>query len=164
MVRKSDTPLGTYDIPDKNSWMSGGSRKSYGPNHRLILTGESGEIKESGRDLIRIHGGRQETYNSSTGEWEPIDDAELKKTWGCLRCYDDDIKTLKNITDGLEANDENEFGGELKIFDDLEERDGRYYTPTDAKSLDESVQNDRNMGLEGNESRRTSQERQKGVE
>lgn len=43
----ADTPLGTYDIPE-NPWISGGSRKAYGPNPRLALTPESGEIVEKG--------------------------------------------------------------------------------------------------------------------
>ena len=56
----SDTPLGIYDIPDNNAWISGGNRKTYSPNPRLNMKPEKGEIVESGRDLIRIHGGRQE--------------------------------------------------------------------------------------------------------
>ncbi|MBK8488305.1 MAG: RHS repeat-associated core domain-containing protein [Chitinophagales bacterium] len=140
MVKNSDTPLGTYDIPDNNPWISGGDRNSYGPNPRLALIPESGEIKDSNRDLIRIHGGRQETYNRETGEWEPVDDPTLKKTHGCMRCYDDDIKTLKEVTDQLEANDANEFGGKLKIVDDLEEKDGEYLIPAKTNSSTNSIE------------------------
>jgi hypothetical protein len=42
----SDTPLGVYDIPNKNSWRTGGDRASYGSNARLILSPKSGEIVE----------------------------------------------------------------------------------------------------------------------
>ena len=126
----ADTPLGTYDIPDgSNKWLTGKSRESYGPNPRLVLIPESGEIKESGRDDIRIHGGRQEYQDPKTGEWIPYEDPKLKPTYGCLRCYDKDIKTLKNITDQLEANDELEFGGKLKIVDDLIEQDENFVIP-----------------------------------
>lgn len=163
MVKNSDTPTGTYDIPDKNPWISGGSRQSYGPHPRLALTPESGEILESGRDLIRIHGGRQETFNSETGQWEPVDNPSLKKTQGCMRCYDEDIKTLKSITDALEANDDKEFGGKLNVVNDLEERDGKYYTPDDAKSLDNSVAGDKELGLQETESRQTVENRKKGI-
>nr|WP_262708944.1 L,D-transpeptidase family protein [Pedobacter psychroterrae] len=117
----SDTPLGVYDIPDENMWISGGDRGGYGANHRLVLNGESGEIKESGRGLIRIHGGRQEVYDAKTGLWKPISNAQLKKTQGCLRCADEDVKTLKQITDDLMKKDKKEKGGKLTIMDDLME-------------------------------------------
>ena len=124
LVTNSDTPLGTYDIPDENMWIAGGSstakRKAYGPNHRLILVGESGEIIDSGRDLIRIHGGRQEVYNRETGEWEQAKSTRLKKTKGCLRCFDSDILTLKSITDALQEDDSEEKGGKVTIINDLD--------------------------------------------
>lgn len=126
MVEDSDTPLGTYEIPDNKAWITGGLRESYGPNPRLNLTGESGEISESGRDLIRIHGGRQETYNQTTKEWEADEVPILKKTRGCMRCLDTDIFELKAITDGLEVNDGLEIPGKLTIFDDLIEFDGQF--------------------------------------
>ncbi len=66
LLRNSDTPLGTYDIPDSYPWITGGDRVAYGPNARLNMNGESGEIVESGRSAIRIHGGRQERYNLQT--------------------------------------------------------------------------------------------------
>lgn len=34
---------------NKDMWISGKSRLSYGPNSRLVLNGVSGEIAESGR-------------------------------------------------------------------------------------------------------------------
>jgi len=81
--------LGVYDTPSgKDKWISGGSRPSYGPNARLKLDEESGEIIESGRSLIRIHGGRQEEYDDKTGEWKRIDNATLKKTHRCMRTSD----------------------------------------------------------------------------
>lgn len=46
----SDTPLGVYDIPQKNMWKRLNTiedREQYGPNYRLILNGESGEISDS---------------------------------------------------------------------------------------------------------------------
>lgn len=149
MVKNSDTPTGVYDIPDKNSWLSGGNRKAYGANPRLILTPESGEILESGRDLIRIHGGRQEIYNSETEQWEEIEDPSLKKTHGCLRCFDEDIATLKSITDRLEASDEKEFGGKLRLNNDLQKTDLGYSVPDKSETIDESL-NDDNIYEGGN--------------
>ena len=67
MNKNSDTPLGVYDIPEDSPWISGGSRASYGPNPRLIMTPESGDIVRSQRSNIRIHGGRQEIYNDRYG-------------------------------------------------------------------------------------------------
>lgn len=120
MKTNSDTPLGTYDIPEKGTWISGGSRTAYGRNPRLALTPESGEIKESGRSDIRIHGGRQETQNKKTGKWEPIANAGLKKTHGCMRCADGDVKTLKSTTDGLQSGDKEEKPGKLTVVADLQ--------------------------------------------
>jgi len=134
MKKNSNTPLGVYDIPDKRggAWTKGGSRLAYGPNARLLMTPESGEIVESGRDLIRMHGGRQEKMNETTGEWEPIQDARLKKTQGCLRCFESDIIDFKAITDLLEKNDKDEFGGKVTIVDDLSESDAQSLVVTKA--------------------------------
>jgi|GEM_PF-2927880 len=122
MQRNSDTPLGVYDIPDDNPWITGGSRQSYGPNARLNMSPESGEIVDSGRDQIRIHGGRQEVYNKKTKKWEAVSNPQLKKTFGCLRTYDSDMVTFKQITDNLQANDSEEIPGQVTIIDDLEKR------------------------------------------
>lgn len=138
-VKNSDTPLGVYDIPDKGTWIKGGSRLSYGPNYRLALNGESGEIKESGRSDIRIHGGRQEIYNEKTDTWSEIKDPTLKKTYGCMRAFYEDIKEMKEITDGLEENDDQENAGKLKVSDDLVEKDGNYEIPNSKKEDSESV-------------------------
>lgn len=141
MKTSANTPTGTYDIPDKNMWISGGSRKSYGPYARLSLTPESGEIKESGRDLIRIHGGRQEVQNEK-GEWIPVENPVLKKTEGCMRCYDTDIKTLKEITDQLQKNDLKEFGGKLNVVDDLIEQKGDFVIPSEVKPQENTEKNE----------------------
>jgi hypothetical protein len=117
----ADTPLGVYDIPDNNAWLNGGSRTSYGPNARLNMTPVSGEIVESGRDQIRIHGGRQEVYDSNTKTWTPVDNPELKKTHGCVRAYDTDMATFKQTTDNLQANDTEETPGQVTVTDDLEQ-------------------------------------------
>jgi RHS repeat-associated protein len=121
MQTDADTPLGVYDIPDDNPWLTGVSRQSYGPNARLNMSPESGEIVDSGRDLIRIHGGRQEVYNKKTKQWEPVTNPQLKKTNGCLRAYDADMATFKQITDNLQANDSEETPGQVTITDDLEQ-------------------------------------------
>jgi RHS repeat-associated protein len=120
MNDNSDTPLGIYDIPDNKSdmWMTGGSRAAYGPNPRLVLNGKSGEIKDSGRDLIRIHGGRQEVFKN--GRWIPNPNPSLNPTQGCLRAYDSDMVSLKEIVDGIMDEDPEEYGGELNIVDDLQ--------------------------------------------
>lgn len=125
----ANTPLGIYEIPDKNMWLSGGSRKSYGPNHRLAFEGESGEIKKSGRSAIRIHGGRQEEYSNVSKSWTKIKAPKLKKTNGCLRAFDDDVKNLKKKTDELQKNNSKEVGGKLTVIDDLVEKKGSYVLP-----------------------------------
>jgi len=142
-VSKSDTPLGVYDIPDTkaDAWKSSSkdNRDSYGPNDRLVLNGVSGEIQESGRDLIRIHGGRQETYDNKTKTWTADTDAQLKKTEGCLRTYDNEILELKDKTDALMDTDPEEFGGTLTITADLQKIGKKYYAPSDALDAAKSV-------------------------
>lgn len=118
MKTNSDTPLGIYDIPDENPWISGGDRVSYGPNPRLKMAPESGDIIKSHRSNIRIHGGRQEIYNEKEMEWIKVDNPQLKKTNGCIRAYDDDMKALKDITDRLDSAD---LPGKVLVIDDLEE-------------------------------------------
>ncbi|MEG0560820.1 MAG: hypothetical protein RR513_09955, partial [Muribaculaceae bacterium] len=97
------------DIPNNMPWIKGGSRTSYGPNERLNMS------PESGRDGIRIHGGRQEKFNPATGKLEPVENPELKKTQGCLRAYDKDIESLKALTDELQKNDPEEKPGKVII-------------------------------------------------
>ncbi|MFY8020841.1 MAG: L,D-transpeptidase family protein, partial [Bacteroidia bacterium] len=120
MEENSDTPLGIYDIPDNNAWLEGGSRKSYGPNPRLVLNPISGEISQSNRSDIRIHGGRQEKYNSLLKQWQAEANPKLKPTKGCIRAFDSDMKELKRVTDNLQKNDATEKPGELKVVADLE--------------------------------------------
>ncbi|MDY0083090.1 MAG: L,D-transpeptidase, partial [Ignavibacteriaceae bacterium] len=114
MAPNGDTPTGTYDIPNKNMWMSGGSKVSYGPNDRLKLDPESGEACESGRTEFRMHGGRQGENDTKQEPDEP-----LQKTNGCIRMYDDDIANMKTITDGLMENDTEEVGGQVTVVNDL---------------------------------------------
>jgi RHS repeat-associated protein len=141
LVKNSDTPTGVYDIPDKDMWMSGGDRQAYGPNHRLILNGESGEIKESGRGDIRIHGGRQEQFNSETKQWEEVQSPILKKTHGCFRSFDEDVAKMKEITDKLQTDDPTEKGGKLTVIADLKEVNGEYIIPTENIPVSKPVEN-----------------------
>lgn len=136
-TKDSDTPAGLYDIPDKNMWLkyteagfikNGKStpkllemnRNAYGPNPRLKLAPMLGEIKDTGRDDIRVHGGRQEERDSKTGEWVPVKKPQLIITHGCMRALDADMVQLKAITDNLQKNNPDEIGGVLKVVDDLE--------------------------------------------
>ncbi len=119
-ITGADTPLGIYDIPNDSPWIFGGSRASYGPNPRLTMTGIEGEIVDTKRNSIRIHGGRQEVYNNGSKKWSKINSPELKKTFGCIRAFDEDIKEFKVITDNLMSEDINEYPGQVLIVDDLE--------------------------------------------
>jgi RHS repeat-associated protein len=128
--RNGDTPLGVYDIPaGKEKWISGKSRDAYGPNPRLRLDPQSGEIASSGRSEIRIHGGRQETRSGS--EYAPKENPTLQATHGCMRAYDNTMKSLKEVTDDLEANDAEEEGGTVTVVDDLDVQDGVAVIPND---------------------------------
>jgi hypothetical protein len=76
-------------------------------------------LKSRKRGLIRIHGGRQEIFDKKTGLWKPDSNAKLEKTKGCLRCADEVVKTLKQVTDDLMKKDKNEKGCKLTVLDDL---------------------------------------------
>lgn len=84
------------------------------------MIGIQGEIVDTKRNSIRIHGGRQEVYNNRSKQWDKINSPKLKKTFGCLRAFDEDIKEFKVITDNLMSNDSNEYPGQVLIIDDLE--------------------------------------------
>lgn len=131
MNQNADTPLGIYDIPNELPWLKGGNRASFGPNYRLNMVGESGEIIESGRNNIRIHGGRQEIYETETGKWTPVTNPKLSKTGGCLRAYEADMILFKDITDNLQKNDTEEIPGKVTITDDLD----KLGTSTKAESI-----------------------------
>ena len=130
LITDSDTPTGVYNIPDNEPWIApsstGKKRKAYGPNHRLSLSEESGQIIESKRSLIRIHGGRQEDYESDP--YTALQNPVLKKTNGCLRAYDSDMKTLKEHTDIL-AKEKKLKPGKLYVNDDLVKTNDGYEIP-----------------------------------
>jgi hypothetical protein len=116
----ADTPTGVYKI---NMWGKEYPRESYGPNdvlhmnpNMLLRNEEFGEINESGRWNVWIHGGRQEDENGN-----PVDNPELVITHGCLRAYDKSMSEFKTITDNLMANDPDEFGGVVRVKNDLKE-------------------------------------------
>lgn len=104
---KGDTPHGTYKIPgwrDPDNPQSAKNKKSYGPNPRLMIEGETGEAKDSNRDLLRVHGGDKSS------------DGELRSTHGCIRLSNEDMKTLYDNTQELEANDEAESPETLEVI------------------------------------------------
>lgn len=132
MKEGADTPLGKYKIP-KNCWIipdfstSKDKIRAYGQYPRLIMEGAEGEIIESGRSLIRIHGGRQEIYDAESDTWKPIDNPELKRTEGCLRAYDIDMRSFKAVIDEIETTDKQEIPEYVDIIDDLDEYTKKKY-------------------------------------
>jgi RHS repeat-associated protein len=129
----ADTPTGVYKM---TNWEKK-ERKSYGPNDALRLSPVSGEIKDSKRDGILVHGGRQEEYNSETGVWSKKEDAVLKRTYGCIRIMDDEIKEIKEITDKLTKLDPTDVMNELKVTNDLvyDKETKSYMIKSDYKEL-----------------------------
>ena len=129
----ADTPLGVYTIPKNKPWIHGGSRASYGPNPRLNMEGESGEIVDTGRSHIRIHGGRQEVLDGN--DWKPVKTPELKKTYGCLRAYDVDMAAFKSTVDAIAESDPSDTPGRVVVLDDLV----KYYLPCSEDNMVEVV-------------------------
>jgi len=105
----NDTPLGTYDIGDVNGnvfW--GGSEDTFGPNPRMVLRPNSGEIVDSGRDLIRVHGAPNEQTDANGN---PV----LRPTHGCLRVSNDDMELINNTLNSLLETDPLETPGQLEV-------------------------------------------------
>jgi len=141
MGESGDTPRGVYEIDKNMPWQSGGSTASYGPNDRLRLEGNhTGEIAESARIWIRLHGGRQGENDTRQEPNEP-----LQKTEGCIRCYDDDILNMKQLSELLEANDPLEAPGTVTVVDDMQEYRGMYYTPKDYFNIIDGITNSSNL-------------------
>ncbi len=123
-VTGADTPLGVYDIPATGTWIESTDEKraSMGPNARLVINPEAGEVVETGRNLFRFHGGRQEAYDSKTDTWSAVSNPSLEKTEGCLRASDEDMAALNETTTNLQATDSAESPGRTTIVDDLQKR------------------------------------------
>jgi RHS repeat-associated protein len=134
-VTNANTPTGTYNIDGWADW-SGINRTSYGPNHVLKMSPGSGQISETGRSGIHMHGGLQENADGTA-----VANPTLKKTHGCVRCYDTEISDLKTLTDQLMIDDPLETFGSTTITDDLVQRGGKYYTPDDIKTYENNVIN-----------------------
>jgi RHS repeat-associated protein len=141
-TEKGDTPLGVYKISETEPWRQSKSDEitSYGPNSRLIMDPQSGEIVTSTRTEIRLHGGRQGVNDSKQEPNEP-----LQKTYGCVRFYDANILDMQNQTELLEANDELEIPGTVTISDDLKEFRGSFYTPNDYNQIQQNIRNSTNV-------------------
>ncbi|MGS2762173.1 LysM peptidoglycan-binding domain-containing protein [Sinomicrobium sp. M5D2P9] len=120
--KMGDTPTGTYKF---EQWRKDGSSTIYGSNSRLDMTYESGEAKAAGREEIQIHGGRQADYNNPY----------LWNTGGCLRVFDDAIKTLKEKIEELNSEDIEDYY--IYVRNDLEyDSDSeKYFIPSDSEKL-----------------------------
>jgi hypothetical protein len=82
------------------------------------ISGEASEITTRTLSDIRIHGGGQE----EEGTWEPLDNPELLKTYGCLRAWDKDMANFKYATEKLISNDPLEYPGKVTVLDDLKQK------------------------------------------
>ena len=107
MITNGDTPHGLYKItgwivPGKNQPAS--RRRSYGPNPRLKIKGIKGEAKESGRTLLRVHGG------------DKSENGKLRPTHGCIRLSNEDIKDLFDSVKTLEKKNEKEKPENLEVI------------------------------------------------
>ena len=116
MVTDSDAPFGKYQIASDPFIMgssSGKKRTAYGPNPRLSfepIKGSGDEADESGRSLIRIHGGRQETES-----FEPRKNPYLMRTHGCIRIMDHDAKNFYDWWTEYRKNNPNVKPGKLTL-------------------------------------------------
>ena len=115
-ITDSDAPYGTYQIASDPFIMgssSGDKRTSYGPNPRLSfepIKGLGDEADKSGRSLIRIHGGRQETKKFS-----PRTNPNLLRTHGCIRVWDSDAKRFYDWWVDYHKNNPNIKPGKLTL-------------------------------------------------
>jgi RHS repeat-associated protein len=98
MRTAADSPLGIGRI---TGWQAGGSRRAYGPGQRLAFESVSGEMEESGRTDLRVHGG-------ALGA-----EGRLRSTHGCTRMCNTDMGVLYRSTQRLEAADDKEAAGHI---------------------------------------------------
>lgn len=104
LVYKGNTPTGDY-----SGYLAGPCTPStsYGPYKVVAMTGVSGQIIDSGRSGIWIHGGSPETDTSKL--WYP-----LRPTYGCVRITNNDQYTLQTeIEAAIAAGSSNT--GSIKI-------------------------------------------------
>ncbi len=85
LVYHGNTPTGDYTGYLKTET----DTAAYGPYQIVNMTGVSGQIIDSGRNGIAIHGGR-EGYSSPSDPWYP-----LYYTYGCVRITNADQYTLQ---------------------------------------------------------------------
>ena len=71
-----------------------------------------------GSIILLFTSGKIVFNSNNNGSKEKV---ELKKTYGCLRAADDDMKNFKTLTDHLETTDDQEKPGKVIIKDDLEQ-------------------------------------------
>jgi len=115
---KGDTPLGAYGLGDAagRDFSYTGKVSTYGPHPRMVMFEgsqySSGEITETTRSLIRIHGGRQTSdYGHSH---------QLRMTLGCIRAFDTDMEILNDkIKELMDTNDKNLYPGHVVVSNDL---------------------------------------------
>ena len=148
-TRNANTPTGTYTIDGWAEWASASisNRVSYGPNEVLKLTPYSGEVKTTGRGGIHNHGGRQE-WQTKTGFVERSDqDTKLGKTHGCIRWFDEDIKEVRSLTDGILTDGMPEQPTFQNITDDLvyDDKTERYFIPDELNALNTLRQEESNL-------------------
>jgi RHS repeat-associated protein len=127
----ADTPFGVYQYRGTQEGASD-SRKlgpAYGTG-KIIMDPVAGEVKESGRDQIRFHGG-----GSSLKEHAFDPEQPLVPTQGCVRCKNQDVNTLIDAIKDLEKQGdpvERIFIGDAQYLNNLagqKGKDGSYLYP-----------------------------------
>jgi RHS repeat-associated protein len=101
MVQYNDTPYGTYSF---DGTQGGTAETRLDPGFgtgKIIITGLSGEIIESGRSLIRLHGG-----GTVLGDHAYDLQQELRPTQGCVRMHNGDVNELIGLTRTAAANND----------------------------------------------------------
>jgi hypothetical protein len=89
MTTDNDTPYGVYSF-DGTQGGTADSRLGRGfGTGKIIITGEAGEIIDSERSLIRLHGG-----GSALGDRSYDLDQDLRATKGCVRMPNGDVNGL----------------------------------------------------------------------
>lgn len=94
LITFGNTPTGTYDAV--LGWPRKPSNYSYGPYKNIILTGVSGQIIQSKRSDILIHGGDPSPKNYST--------YPLRPTNGCVRITNSDMNKFDKSIENLISN------------------------------------------------------------
>jgi hypothetical protein len=104
---RGDTPFGVYNYTGTQGGKATDKLGEGFGTGKILLDGVFGEITDSGRSLIRLHGGGSGLRKRNQDPYGL--DHDLLPTQGCVRMKNGDVNALIQAIKNLPANDPLEF-------------------------------------------------------